>query len=223
MILHVHSDAAYLVEPGAKSRIAGYYFLSDHPQRKAHQTIAKAILVECKTLRHVVSSAAEAEMAGVHHNAQTAILIWLFLEVLQCPQPPTPIKTDNSTTNRFVHNNIHQRRSKSWDMRYHWLRDSENQKQFHLTWDKGANNEADYPTKRHPTRHHLAMRPRYVCDRETLHQWFARVCYSGPNTSRTSHGNNFQIRHKRPLVDPAKTVGEHGSDRWHWDSNPGTS
>ena len=170
MILHVHSDAAYLVEPGAKSRIAGYYFLSDHPQRKAHPTIAKAILVECKTLRHVVSSAAEAEMAGVHHNAQTAILIWLFLEVLQYLQPPTPIKTDNSTTNGFIDNNIHQRRSKSWDMRYHWLRDRESQKQFDLTWDRGINNEGDYFTKRHPSRHHLNMRPRYVCDKKTLYQ-----------------------------------------------------
>ena len=29
MIMHVESDAAYLVSPGAKSRIAGFYYLSN--------------------------------------------------------------------------------------------------------------------------------------------------------------------------------------------------
>ena len=31
MVLYVNSDAAYLVAPKARSRIAGYYYLSDHP------------------------------------------------------------------------------------------------------------------------------------------------------------------------------------------------
>ena len=33
MILHIDSDAAYLVLPKARSRIAGHYFLSSHPSR----------------------------------------------------------------------------------------------------------------------------------------------------------------------------------------------
>ena len=31
IILHVDRDAAYLVAPKARSRIAGYFHLSDHP------------------------------------------------------------------------------------------------------------------------------------------------------------------------------------------------
>ena len=31
MVLHIDSDAAYLVLPQAKSRIAGHYYLSDDP------------------------------------------------------------------------------------------------------------------------------------------------------------------------------------------------
>ena len=53
MILHVDSDAAYLVQPGARSRIAGYYILSNHsppapiiPRRAPNAPI----LIECKTL-----------------------------------------------------------------------------------------------------------------------------------------------------------------------------
>ena len=73
-------------------------------------------MVECKTLRHVVASAAEAETAGVFHNAQMAIPIRTILNALGHVQPPTPLKTDNSTTSGFIHNNIHVRKAKSWDM-----------------------------------------------------------------------------------------------------------
>ena len=130
MVLHIDSDAAYLVAPKARSRVAGYFQMGNHPNNKTKTTLNGAIHVECKTLRHVVSSAAEAETAGVFHNAQMALPIRVVLQALNHPQPPTPIKTDNSTANGFIHDNIHQKRSKSWDMRYYWLRDRLTQKQF---------------------------------------------------------------------------------------------
>ena len=167
MVLTIDSDAAYLVLPNARSRIAGYFQLNDDPIRVKHPDINGAILVECKALRHVVSSAAEAETAGVFHNAQVAIPIRYILQQLGHPQPPTPIKTDNSTATGFVHNNIHQKRSKSWDMRYHWLRDRQTQQQFNIYWDKGTNNHADYFTKHHPAKYHQEIRRtrQYVRDR----------------------------------------------------------
>ena len=64
MVLHVDSDAACLVLPGAKSRIASFYCLSDHPNKTTHPFLNGAILVECKTSRQVVLSVAEAEVAG---------------------------------------------------------------------------------------------------------------------------------------------------------------
>ena len=164
MVLHIDSDAAYLVMPNAKSCIAGYFQLNNHPQRIAHPEVNGAILVICKALKHVVSSAAESETAGVFFNAQKAISIRYTLEQLGHQQPATPIKTDNSTTKGFVHNNIHQNRLKSWDMRYHWLRDRQTKKEFNIYWDKGSNNHADYFTKHHPTKYHLEIRSkqRYV-------------------------------------------------------------
>jgi hypothetical protein len=113
MVLHIDSGAAYLVASKARSRVGGYFHLSDHPSKTKQPRLNGAKHVECKTLRHVVSSAAEAETGGVYHNAQTAIPIRIILEALNHPQPPTPIKTDNTTANGFIHNNIHQRRSKS--------------------------------------------------------------------------------------------------------------
>ena len=165
MVLHIDSDAAYLVAPKARSRVAGYFHFAEHPSKTKLPSLNAAIHVECKTLRHVVSSAAEAEVAGVYHNAQTAIPIRTILQALGHVQPATPIKTDNSTANGFIHDNIHQKRSKSWDMRYYWLRDRQTKQQFLFFWDKGSNNDADYFTKHHPTKYHRHKRSRYVQDK----------------------------------------------------------
>ena len=74
MILHADSDAAYLVLPGAKSRLAGYFHLSNaSANNKPEPFLNGATHVECKALRHVVTSAAEAEIAGLFYNAQTII------------------------------------------------------------------------------------------------------------------------------------------------------
>ena len=153
MILHVESDAAYLVLPKARSRYAGFFHLAEHPPEPPaipKPTINGAINVECKTIRNVVGSAAEAETGGVYFNAQRAIPIRIALEEMGHPQPPTPIKTDNATALGYIYNNIKQKRSKSFDMKYHWLRDRENQKHFRYYWDKGTNNNANYFTKHHP-------------------------------------------------------------------------
>ena len=60
MILHVDSDAAYLVQPNAQSRYAGYYYLGS--QNAADKTLNGAVLVICRTIRNVVASAAEAKI-----------------------------------------------------------------------------------------------------------------------------------------------------------------
>ena len=165
MVLHVDSDAAYLIAPQAKSRVAGFYHLSTLPSKSKTPPMNGGVLVECKTLRHVVASAAEAEIAGIFHNAQTIIPLRRILVALNHPQPPTPIKTDNSTANGFIHKNIHQKRSKSWDMRYYWLRDKMTQKKLHVFWEKGLSNNADYFTKHHPTKYHQLIRPKYIRDK----------------------------------------------------------
>ena len=127
-ILHIDSDSAYLVQDGARSCIAGHYILSLFPP-PTPQISKKApnapILIECKILRNVVVSAAEAKTGGLFHNAQTILHIHVLLKALGHCQPPTPLKTDNSMANIFVHKSLNQWKSKSWDMKFHWLRDKE--------------------------------------------------------------------------------------------------
>ena len=69
-------------------------------------------MIECKTLRQVVTSATEAETAAVFNNERNAIQVKYFLECLDHKQPTTPVKTNNFTTNGYVHNIIQQRKSK---------------------------------------------------------------------------------------------------------------
>ena len=65
MILNIDNDAAYLVAPKSRSRVAGCYHLSSVPNVTEYPRLNGAVLVECKTLRHVVSSAAEVETGGI--------------------------------------------------------------------------------------------------------------------------------------------------------------
>ena len=164
MQLMIDSDAAYLVLPGAKSRIAGHYMLeaSQHPDNYNRAPHNGAILIECRTLKHVVCSAAEAECGGLFQNSQNAIALRTLLREMGHPQLPTRIKTDNKTANSFVHASMRVKRSKSWDMRYHWLREAAVRAILNIYWDKGSNNDADYFTKHHPPAHHRLQRSRYI-------------------------------------------------------------
>jgi len=107
----------------------------------------------------------EAETAGLFHNAQRTIPIRRILIALGHSQPPTPIKTDNSTAHGFTYDNINQKRSKSWDMRYYWLRDKQNQQQLDIFWEKGTDNNSDYFTKHQTIQYHRDIRSTYVHDK----------------------------------------------------------
>ena len=107
MILTIDRNTVHLILLKAKSRIVGYFQLSYHPNKTPHAKLNRAMLVERKTLRYVVSSATEAETARVFFIAQTAMPMQHVLESIGHPQPPTPFKTEKSTTVGFINNNMH--------------------------------------------------------------------------------------------------------------------
>lgn len=65
-----------------------------------------------------------------------------------------------------LYDNINQKRSKSWDMRYYWLRDKMAQELFDIYWRKGSDNHGDYWTKNFATIYHRNIRSQYVRDKE---------------------------------------------------------
>ena len=164
MQLSVDSDASYLVQPGAKSRYAGYFYLESTPNSLNYNGTPHnaPIHTECATIKNVVCSAAESECAGLFKNSHISIHIRRVLEALSHKQKSTKVKTDNRTANSFVHSSMRMKRSKSWDMRYHWLRENDQKQSLKIYWDKGSNNDADYFTKHHSPSHHKLMRPKYI-------------------------------------------------------------
>ena len=130
-------------------------------------------------MKHVAASAAEAETGRLFHNSKIAIPIRQMLTDLGHLQPQTPIKTDNSTAYTFVNQTMKRKMSKSWDMRYNWLRDADAVKKLlRIWWEKGTNNLADYFTKHFSPKIHKEKRTEYmnnyVCSTDLLS---ARVCY----------------------------------------------
>jgi hypothetical protein len=172
MQLWVHGDATYLVATKAHSRIAGYFFLSDILEKplQLHPRHNATIHVECRLLKHVVASAAESETGALFHNRQLAIPLVITLEELEHVQKCTPLITDNSTSAGFVNDTIKQRKSKSWDMRFHWLKDKVDDSSFQVHWESGKYNKPDYITKHWSPIYHHRIHPVYMAN--SIHKAF---------------------------------------------------
>jgi hypothetical protein len=136
MALNVDTDAACLVLPNAGSRHAGHCILGDKPL--PHPAIPNpkpngAVLTVCKTIQGVMSSAsAEAETGGICGNGQDIIAVRISSHASGHQQTTTPLKTDNSTLHTFVHANVKQRHSKTWDMRWNWPCDKATHQQLRV-------------------------------------------------------------------------------------------
>ena len=122
------SNASYMTESEARSCVGGHFFLSS-PKSDPNQPptiepeLNGPILSECSILRHVMSSAAEAEIAGVFMNAKNDEMLHQILIKMGHPKPPTQIQTDNTTARDIITNTVKQRKTRAMDMRFYWLRD----------------------------------------------------------------------------------------------------
>ena len=154
MILNVHSDASYLTEKEAHSRAGGHYFMGPLPTKHALAPHNGAVHTVCGILKHVMSSAAEAELGALYINGREATVLRQTLLDMGYPQPPTPIQTDNSTASGIVNRTVKQQKSRAMDMRFYWLRDRTEQDRFHVFWAPGIINLGDYFTKHHVPAHH---------------------------------------------------------------------
>jgi hypothetical protein len=79
MILHIHSDASYLSEKEAKSRAGGFFYKGRNNKTDKKPTNG-AILIIIKVLKHVMSSAAEAESGAFFINAKEGAVLRTTLE-----------------------------------------------------------------------------------------------------------------------------------------------
>ena len=105
------------------------------------------------------------------------------------------------------------RKSKTWDMRWNWLRDKKTHNVLNYYWDAGKNNDADYFTKHHAPKHHREMRPRYILQGHnvaTIAPLFSR-CSAAPSHAQgcvfpLAGTNRYRLRWPRQSF-PNMTVG----------------
>jgi hypothetical protein len=160
MILHIPRDASYISENEAKSRAEGFFYMGSNTKTDKKLTDG-AILIISKVLKHVMSSAAEAELGAVFINSKEGAVLRTTLEELVHRQPPAPMETDNTTATGYSNGTIKQKRSKAMDMRFHWIKDRVKQGKYNVYWGPGVQNLADYFTKHHSPAHHKRIRDVY--------------------------------------------------------------
>ena len=129
--------------------------------RGLHEAVPRLngpVMTIAQIIKHIMSSTAEAELGALFITSKELVPLRQTLAEMGWPQPKMPVQTDNSTTVGVTNNTIVPKRTKSMDMRFHWLRCREAQGQFRYYWDKGPNNKGDYNTKHHPDVYHEAKR-----------------------------------------------------------------
>ena len=111
MVLNIHSDASYLSEPRARSRLGGTFFLGCMPTDTEPIQLNGPILTIANIYKFVVASAAEAELGALFYNCQDGTILRLSLEELGHPQPPTPVHCDNSTAVAIANDTVKKQQS----------------------------------------------------------------------------------------------------------------
>jgi hypothetical protein len=161
MQLRVQSDGSHLSQEKAGSIAGGLHYccnIDDGPQ-----IINGAILALCSTISTVCGSASETEYASLYINGQHAYFERTILAALQYPQQPTTIYADNIAAVGVANDTIKLRKSKSYDMRYHWIRDRTRRKIFNVIWVAGeTTNDADFFTNIQPSNRHQYFVSRFV-------------------------------------------------------------
>ena len=119
MILAAHSDSGFNNKSKARSCDGSHIFLSENNPNPEWNG---AILTISQIIKFVMSSAAEAELGALYITAKEMVPTRQTLIEMGWKQPPSPVQTNNSTAAWVVNKTIIQRKRKSTDLRFHWLR-----------------------------------------------------------------------------------------------------
>jgi hypothetical protein len=184
-------DASYLSRSNARSVAGGVAYFGDaaNPTKENGMIHAISSIIDV-----VVASAGEAEYGSAFIFAQHGVWLRTIAIALGHIQPPTPILCDNEFAIGLANDTIKQKKSKSIDMRFHWLRDRIRQGQFTITHLAGRLNLADFFTKTLPCAIHQELMPRLVysppqASAATAHRQWQTVARKHTST-RGWHRNN---------------------------------
>ena len=103
MILAAHADAGYLNVSKARSRAGAHIMLSEDDPVPG---INSPVLTIAQIIKFLMSSAAEAELAGLFIYDKDMVPMRQSLTKMGWPQPKSPVQTDNSTAAGLVNKTI---------------------------------------------------------------------------------------------------------------------
>ena len=146
-----YSDADWGASPEDRKSISGYYF--------ALNENGPAISWKSKRQATVALSSCESEYIAMTHASQEALYLSQLLSDFVPTRSfrPTVIKSsgdaavrinaDNQGAIRLSKNPVHHNRSKHFDIKYHFIRDSIATKKIDTVYVQSADNVADLMTK----------------------------------------------------------------------------
>ena len=178
------SDASYLSRALAQSVLGGHgHFGMNDP---ASTFVNGSIYNVSKVLDVIVASAAEAETGALFKNLQNGSWTRLICKAMGHPQTQTEVICDNQCAVGIANDTCKLKRSKSFDMRYYWIRDRIRQRQFKVVWKAGASNLADFFTKALPVHEHQKRM------KQLVHIPIASTTHFQSRRART--GNEWRIK-----------------------------
>ena len=175
MTFFIQADASYLSRPKVRFVAGGICYLGN---TGSPHHINGAIHAVSSIIPSVVASAAKTEYAALFILGQEGEYLRQVLANMGYRQEPTLILCDNQCAVGIATDSVKAKRTKSIDMRYHWIRDRVHQGHFHVQWRRGDHNLADFSTKALPAKTQEALMPHLV---QTPH----------------STGTKFQTAHAR--------------------------
>jgi hypothetical protein len=132
MIFAVHMDASFLSKIGGKCRAAGHFYLTNQNNKNFNNG---AVLTLSSIIKHVMSSASEAELLTLYYGCKMAAPLRTTLKELEHNQPkPTPVTTNNITAQGLTMGTMTAKASKSMDQCFHWLKCCDAQSQLKYLW-----------------------------------------------------------------------------------------
>ena len=148
----MESDGSYLSRASSQSVTGGFgHFGMNDPESTF---VNGPIYNISKVLDVIVASAAECEYGSLFKNLQNGSWTRLICKAMGHSQTTTEVRCDNQCAVGIANDTCKLKRSKSFDMRYHWIRDRIRQDQFSVVWKAGASNLADFFTKALPVHEH---------------------------------------------------------------------
>ena len=102
-------------------------------------------------------TAAEAQYAALFMLAQEKENLRRVLDNMGYHQAPKLLLCDNQCAVGLALNSLKAKRTKSIDMRYHWIQDRVAQGHFKVVWRRGDHNLADFSTEALPVHTHQTL------------------------------------------------------------------